>query len=97
MNPLGSRLELLARMGPGWVLWRAAYALRKGSGLLKGSLPAVPWDDVNLAGLRLGRRALRHATPPLIRSRTDRAARRIPSRARNTAVPHRSSCPARRK
>jgi hypothetical protein len=51
MTLVNWRLKLLARMGPGWVLWRAAYALRKRSGLLRSSLPAVSWGEVNLADL----------------------------------------------
>ena len=51
MIPLRRAIACVGHMGPVWAVWRAGYALRKGSGLLKGSLPAVPWDEVNLADL----------------------------------------------
>ena len=54
MTSLKHSVELVSRMGPGWVLWRAGYALRKGSGLLKGSLPAVSLEEVELADLVTG-------------------------------------------
>lgn len=35
-------------LGPRWALWRAGYALRLKSGLLKRRFPAVDWRTVNL-------------------------------------------------
>jgi hypothetical protein len=35
-------------MGPGWVLWRGGYALRKKTGLLKRRFPAADLHDVRL-------------------------------------------------
>lgn len=44
-------IELARALGPRWVLWRAGYALRRRSGLLKRSFPAVNYNTVQLADL----------------------------------------------
>jgi asparagine synthase (glutamine-hydrolysing) len=43
--------ELLRRLGPGWALYRARYALRAKTGLLKRRFPTTGWDRTTLAEL----------------------------------------------
>lgn len=51
MAAIRRKIEFVTRMGPAWVLWRASYALRKKSGLLKRRFPAVAFDEIQLAHL----------------------------------------------
>lgn len=45
------RIEIVHRLGPGWVLWRAGYALRRKSGWLKRRFPALNPDAVHVEDL----------------------------------------------
>ena len=38
-------LNLLRHFGPGWVMFRLGYALRKRSGALRRTLPTTSWDE----------------------------------------------------
>ncbi len=71
-GPLNRQLQttvhLLRHFGPGWLMFRAGYALRKRSGVLRRSLPATSWDAQPLAGFLRDRKLadpaayLRHRT-----------------------------------
>ncbi len=45
---MGTSIELIRRLGPGWVLFRGVYALRKKTGLLRRCFPTLQLDSVNL-------------------------------------------------
>ncbi|HVP11373.1 MAG TPA: hypothetical protein VMV94_09340, partial [Phycisphaerae bacterium] len=52
---LRRRLEMVGNLGPGWLLYRAGYAIRMKSGLLKRRFPPidptrVPFSDLVLPG-----------------------------------------------
>lgn len=46
MRSIGQYLSLLQHLGPGWVLYRVGYAVRRKAGFLRRSSPAVPWRAV---------------------------------------------------
>ncbi len=46
-----SHLQIIRLLGPRWALWRAGYALRKASGLIKRRFPTPAWDEVRLQDL----------------------------------------------
>jgi len=49
------KLKILQTLGPGWALYRAGYALRRKSGLLKRGLTTQPLEQLALGGfLRTG-------------------------------------------
>lgn len=47
---LHTTVHLLRHFGPGWLLFRAGYELRKRSGALRRALPSTPWEALPLAG-----------------------------------------------
>jgi len=66
---------MVRRLGPRWVLWRAGYALRSHSGLLKRRFRPVDFDSVRLADLV---RDGTPTTPPAYREFRTRSPVRFP-------------------
>jgi hypothetical protein len=52
-NKIQAGFQLWRHLGPGWLLYRAGYALRRKSGFLRRAAPAVAWDQVPAPALRL--------------------------------------------
>ncbi len=48
---IGTAIELIRRLGPRWMLYRAGYALRKKSGLLRRRFPTRKLEEIHLADL----------------------------------------------
>ena len=46
---LQTTVHLWRHFGPGWLMFRAGYALRRRSGLMRRSLPATSWDAQSLS------------------------------------------------
>ena len=46
---LNNTVQLLRHFGPGWLMFRVGYALRRRSGMLRRTLPATTWDRQPLA------------------------------------------------
>ncbi len=44
-------IQLLKLLGPRWALWRAGYAFRQKTGILKSRFPAIDWRSVNLSDI----------------------------------------------
>ncbi len=51
---IGTSIELIRRLGPRWVLYRAGYALRKKGGFLRRRFPTPELDKVDLTDLVCG-------------------------------------------
>ena len=50
-SPIRVGLEIIRRFGPGWAIWRAGYAIRMKSGLLKRRFPMLNLADVRFESL----------------------------------------------
>ncbi len=53
MRTLRQYWALLTHMGPGWIAYRAGYALWRKTGLLKRATPTVAWEELPVPGLTL--------------------------------------------